>query len=79
MNQMADDVERTPGARTLNSLGPCNGKILEQRTQNCGRPLENRKGLVKSKVHHMPPTEMTSPLAGGAGRTRKTHRPHGGI
>ena len=51
VNQMADDVERTPGAGPFGRLDPIPRQIGEQRANDARRAAQDRQGGVEVKFH----------------------------
>src|SRR5580704_2118675 len=56
-NQVADDVERTPGILSVFSASfiaahPDIGQAAEQRVQGCGSTSENRRDFGKTEFRH---------------------------
>jgi hypothetical protein len=47
MNEMADDVEGTPGSVALRGRDPPLGEIREQGAEHRGGTLENRQRLIE--------------------------------
>src|SRR6185503_1805755 len=52
MNQVADDVERTPGARAFGSIGPVRRQILQLRAKNRRSSTKDRQRRLEPEIHH---------------------------
>src|SRR5262245_28861179 len=77
VNQVADDVEWTPGAGTFGRVGPTGGEIGEERPDHVWRPAQDRQCRVEVKFHAIDSNDIA--ISAIVARTRARHRAKTGL